>query len=115
MAADPKTALATFSLALGMDNVSAEESVQPAGQRPRLVRSRNVRLTKVPGMVSKAPGCTQIGSSLTPHRRQRRGTAQSIPRTVTSTERVLSSSSDERRSGAGQFTKHLQSRSVLSV
>jgi hypothetical protein len=65
MAADPKTALATFSLALGMDNVSAEESVQPAGQRPRLVRSRNVRLTKVPGMVSKAPGCTQIGSSLT--------------------------------------------------
>lgn len=63
--ADPKTALATFSLALGMDNVSAEENVQPAGAKPRFVRSRNTRLTKVPGMVSKAPSCVPLATELT--------------------------------------------------
>jgi hypothetical protein len=43
-----------------MDNVSFDESVQPAGPKPRLVMSRNTRLSKVPGVVSKAPGSTPI-------------------------------------------------------
>ena len=61
--ADPRSTLVTFPLNLGMDNVSFDESVQPAGAKPRLVMSRNTRLSKVPGVVSKAPGSTAILST----------------------------------------------------
>lgn len=59
---DPRQQLVTFPLNLGMDNVSFDESVQPAGARPRLVMSRNTRLTKVPGCVSKAPGVLTLST-----------------------------------------------------
>jgi len=59
--ADPRTQLMTFPLTLGMDNVSHPELVQPVGARPRVVRSMNTRLTKVPGIASKAP---DIGISI---------------------------------------------------
>ena len=62
---DPKAQLVTMPLAVGMDNVSLDEVVQLAGERPRLVESRNTRLSKVPGLVSKAPGATRLANGLT--------------------------------------------------
>lgn len=59
---DQRAQLVSFPLNIGMDNVSIDEAVQPSGNRPRLVLSRNTRLTKVPGMVSKAPGVTTLAS-----------------------------------------------------
>ena len=52
--ADPRTSLLTLALAAGIDNVSDAELV-PAGM---LTQARNVRLSKVPGRVVKAPGRT---------------------------------------------------------
>lgn len=63
--ADPRTQLLSFPLTLGMDNVSHPEAVQPVGARPRVVSSRNTRLSKLAGCVSKAPGTTSIASGLT--------------------------------------------------
>ncbi len=62
--ADPKAQLMTFPLACGMDNVSLDEVVQPVGQGARVRLSRNTRLSKVPGMISKAPGATLLTSGL---------------------------------------------------
>lgn len=62
--ADPKTQLLTMPLAVGMDNVSLDEVVQLNAQNPRVQLSRNTRLSKVPGIVSKAPGATLLTSGL---------------------------------------------------
>jgi len=70
---DPRTQLATFSLALPMDNISHPESVQPVGAKPRLVASINTRLTKVPGVVSKAPGVTVLQTTGTGYGSSPRG------------------------------------------
>jgi hypothetical protein len=59
---DPRSQLLTFPLNLGVDNVSHPEAVQPVGQRPRLIRSMNTRLSKLPGCVSKAPGSTSLAT-----------------------------------------------------
>ena len=59
---DPKSQLVSFPLNLGMDNASFDEGVQPGGEAPKLARSINTRLTKVRGIVSKAPGTTAITS-----------------------------------------------------
>lgn len=65
MAGDARTQLVTIPLAIGMNNTSFDEVVQPSGQRPRLLESRNTRLSKVPGLVSKAPGATLLASGIT--------------------------------------------------
>lgn len=62
--ADPRTQLLSFPLDLGMDVNSDPETVQPFGERPRVVASYNTRLTKVRGRVCKAPGVSTLASSL---------------------------------------------------
>lgn len=61
---DPKTTLLSFPLDLGYDGVSDPESVQPFGDRPRVVASYNTRLTKVRGRVSKSPASSVLLGSL---------------------------------------------------
>jgi len=58
--ADPRTQLFSFSLAIGMDNASYDETVQPIGQMPALLLSANTRLSKTRGVVSKSPGATGL-------------------------------------------------------
>jgi hypothetical protein len=61
---DPKTALLTFPLDLGIDQNGDPETVQPFGDRPRVVSSVNTRLTATRGRVAKAPARTTLGVSL---------------------------------------------------
>lgn len=64
MPPDPKQALLSFPLDIGIDQNADPETVQPFGDRPRVVSSTNTRLTAVRGKVTKAPARTPIGASL---------------------------------------------------
>lgn len=57
---DPKTTLLSFPLDLGIDQNADPETVQPLGERPRVVSSVNTRLTAVRGRVTKAPARTTL-------------------------------------------------------
>jgi hypothetical protein len=57
---DPKTALLSFPLDIGVDQNGDQETIQPFGDRPRLVSSVNTRLTATRGRVSKAPARTTL-------------------------------------------------------
>lgn len=61
---DPKSALLSFPLDIGIDQNADPETVQPFGDRPRVVSSTNTRLTAVRGKVTKAPARTALGASL---------------------------------------------------
>lgn len=62
--ADPKAQLLSFPLDIGIDQNADPETVQPFGDRPRLVSSTNTRLTATRGRVAKAPARTPLGASL---------------------------------------------------
>src|SRR5688572_24019278 len=62
--ADPKSQLLSFPLDVGIDQNADPETVQPFGDRPRVVSSSNTRLTAVRGRVTKAPARTPIAASL---------------------------------------------------
>lgn len=57
---DPRTALLSFPLDIGVDQNGDPETVQPFGDRPRLVSSVNTRLTATRGRVAKAPARTTL-------------------------------------------------------
>lgn len=61
---DPKSALLSFPLDVGIDQLADPETVQPFGERPRVVSSVNTRLTAVRGRVTKAPARTPLAASL---------------------------------------------------
>jgi hypothetical protein len=61
---DPKTQLVSFPLDIGIDQNGDPETVQPFGDRPRLVSSVNTRLTATRGRLAKAPARTSLGVSL---------------------------------------------------
>jgi hypothetical protein len=61
---DPKTALLSFTLDIGIDQNAEPETVQPFGDRPRVVSSVNTRLTVTRGRVTKAPARTTLGAGL---------------------------------------------------
>lgn len=64
MPPDPRNQLLSFPLDIGMDENADAETVQPLGERPRVVSSLNTRLTKARGRVTKAPARTTLSVGL---------------------------------------------------